>query len=242
MSKKITVAITLVVLLAIGLLTAAESERAARTRRTEGQQGRAGASRRRYSRPDPLSAEAEKKIMDVLDDLGENQRRGNMNVPLEDGQLLRMLVRSARARRVVEIGTSNGYSGIWICLALKSTGGRLITHEIDEGRAKLARENFKRAGVDDIVTLAEGDAHETIKKLEGSIDILFLDADKSGYMDYMEKLLPLVRPGGLILAHNTTNAGSDMQDYLKLVTTSPNLQTLFLHKDGRGMGATLKIR
>lgn len=242
MSKKITLAITLVVLLAVGYLAAAESGRATRTRGRQGQQGREGAGRRRYSRPDPLSAEAEKRIMAVLDDLDKNQRRGMMNVPVKDGQLIRMLTRSTRARRVVEIGTSNGYSGIWFCLALKSTGGRLITHEIDERRANLAKENFKRAGVDDIITLVEGDAHETIKKLEGPIDILFLDADKPGYIDYLEKLLPLVRPGGLILAHNTTNAGADMQDYLKAVTTNPDLQTLFLHKDVRGMGVTLKIR
>jgi len=242
MSRKITPAITAAVLLAAGFMAAQESGETSRTRARQGQEGRADAGGRRYSRPEPLSAEAEKKIMAVIDDLGKNQRRGTMNVPVEDGELLRLFARASRARRVVEIGTSNGYSGIWFCLALKSTGGRLITHEIDEGRAKLAKENFKRAGVDDIVTLVEGDAHETIKKLEGPIDILFLDADKSGYMDYMEKLLPLVRPGGLILAHNTTNAGADMQDYLKAVTTNPDLQTLFLHKNGRGMGVTLKIR
>jgi predicted O-methyltransferase YrrM len=242
MSKKITLTITLVMLLAAGYLVAQESGQTARTRGRQGRQGREGASRRRYSRPEPLSAEAEKKIMAVLDDLDKNQRRGMMNVPVNDGQLIRMLTRSARARRVVEIGTSNGYSGIWFCLALKSTGGKLITHEIDERRAKLAKENFKRAGVDDIVTLVEGDAHENVKKLEGPIDILFLDADKSGYMDYLKTLLPLVRPGGLILAHNTTNAGADMQDYLKAVTTNPDLQTLFLHTDGRGRGVTLKIR
>ena len=239
MSKKITLTITLIMLLAAGFLVAAESSRPARTR---GREGREASSRRRYSRPEPLSAEAEKKIMAVLDDLDKNQRRGMMNVPVKDGELIRMLTRSTRARRVVEIGTSNGYSGIWFCLALKSTGGKLITYEINERRANLAKDNFKRAGVDDIVTLVEGDAHENVKKLEGPIDILFLDADKSGYMDYLKKLLPLVRPGGLILAHNTTNAGSDMQDYLKAVTTNPDLQTLFLHKDGRGMGVTLKIR
>jgi caffeoyl-CoA O-methyltransferase len=242
MSRKITPAITAAVLLAAGFMAAQESGETSRAHTRQGQEGRADASGRRYSRPEPLSAEAEKKIMAVIDDLGKNQRRGTMNVPVEDGELLRLFAGASRARRVVEIGTSNGYSGIWFCLALKSTGGRLITHEIDEGRAKLAKENFKRAGVDDIVTLVEGDAHETIKKLEGPIDILFLDADKSGYMDYMGKLLPLVRPGGLILAHNTTNAGADMQDYLKAVTTNPDLQTLFLHKNGRGMGVTLKIR
>jgi len=241
MSKKITLSITAVVLLAaVGYLAAQESGR--RTDTEQSQQRRTGSGRRRYTRPEPLSAEAEKKILAVLEDMNKNQRRGMMNVPPEDGQLLRMLARTNRARRVVEIGTSNGYSGIWFALALKSTGGRLITHEIDAGRARLARQNFKRAGIDDLVTLVEGNAHETINNLEEPIDILFLDADKSGYMDYLEKLLPLVRPGGLILAHNTTNAGRDMEDYLKAVTTNPDLETLFLHKQSRGIGVTLKKR
>jgi len=189
----------------------------------------------------PISRADEQKILRVLDDMDENQRGGMMNVPLEDGRLLRLLVEATGARKVVEIGTSNGYSGIWICLALKSTGGSLITHEIDKERAALARENFKRAGVDDIVTIVMGDAHQTVSRLEGPIDIVFLDADKQGYIDYLRKLLPLVRPGGLILAHNT-NMRAPMRDYLQAVTRSADLETLFLHEDGAGMGVTLKKR
>ena len=179
---------------------------------------------------------------DVLADMHQNQRRGMMNVPPDDGRLLRLLVETAGAKRVVEIGTSNGYSGIWICQALRRTGGTLTTYEIDPGRAALARENFARAGVADLVTLVEGDAHEEITKLKGPIDVLFLDADKSGYRDYLEKLLPLIRPGGLILALNTTNAWADMQEYLQTVTGDPKLDTVFLHQELRGMGVTLKKR
>ncbi len=188
------------------------------------------------------NAQTEKHILSVLEDLHNSQRRGMMNVPPEDGRLLRLLTEAVGAKRVVEIGTSNGYSGIWFSLALLRTGGKLITHEIDAERAALARENFKRAGVDEIITLVEGDAHKEVTKLKDPIDILFLDADKSGYMDYLDKLLPLVRPGGLILAHNTTNAGDDMQDYIKAVTTNPDLETMFLHEQDRGMGVTLKKR
>jgi len=155
---------------------------------------------------------------------------------------LRLLTEAVGAKRVVEIGTSNGYSGIWICLALRKTGGKLITHEIDADRAALARKNFKQAGVDKIVTVVEGDAHKEVTKLTGPIDILFLDADKEGYIDYLEKLLPLVRPGGLILAHNTSNVRAPMEDYLEAVTTNPNLETIFLHEREQGMGVTLKKR
>jgi len=184
--------------------------------------------------------EQEKKILSVLDDMDKNQRRGMMNVPIEDGRLLRLLTEAVNAKNVVEIGTSNGYSGIWLCLALQSTGGKLTTYEIDAQRAALARENFKRAGVDKIVTLIEGDAHEEVTKLKEPIDVLFIDADKEGYIDYLKKLLPLVRPGGLILAHNIDMRGQ-LQDYVTAVTTKPELETVF-YRQGGGMGVTLKKR
>lgn len=192
------------------------------------------------TRPTPKT-DAEKKILTVLEDMYQNQSRGMMNVAPEDGRILRLLTEALGAKHVVEIGTSNGYSGIWFCLALRTTGGKLTTHEIDRSRASLARENFKRAGVDQIVTLVEGDAHETVKKLKEPIDVLFLDADKEGYFDYLNKLLPLVRPGGLILAHNTSMAGG-MQDYLKAITTSPDLETIFVRENAAGISVTLKKR
>jgi predicted O-methyltransferase YrrM len=184
----------------------------------------------------------EGRILDVLEDMAENQGRGMRNVPGEDGRLLRLLAEAADAKHVVEIGTSNGYSGIWFCLALRATGGKLTTYEIDAERAALARENFKRAGVDQLVTLVEGDAHEEVTKLQGPIDILFLDADKSGYIDYLEKLLPLLRPGGLVLAHNMNPAMADPK-YIEAITTTPGLETIFLNKSFRGgVGVTLKKR
>jgi len=204
--------------------------------------GRAGASSIESS-PIPKT-EAEKKILSVLDDMDKNQRRGMMNVPIEDGRLLRLLTEAVGAKHVVEIGTSNGYSGIWFCLALRKTGGKLTTYEIDARRASLARENFKRVGVDKLVTLIEGDAHEEVTKLKDPIDVLFLDADKEGYIDYLNKLLPLVRPGGLILAHNISmrgGRGSGIQDYVKAVTTNPDLETIF-YGQGGGISVTLKKR
>jgi len=185
--------------------------------------------------------DAEKKILAILEDMYQNQSRGMMNVAPEDGRILRLLTEAVGAKHVVEIGTSNGYSAIWFCLALRTTGGKLTTYEINRYRASLARENFKRAGVDQIVTLVEGDAHETVKNLKEPIDVLFLDADKEGYIDYFNKLLPLVRPGGLILAHNTSMAGG-MQDYLKAITTSPDLETTFVRENAAGIGVTLKKR
>jgi predicted O-methyltransferase YrrM len=182
----------------------------------------------------------EGRILAVLEDMAENQGRGMYNVPPEDGRLLRLLAETTDAKHVVEIGTSNGYSGIWFCLALRATGGRLTTYEIDAGRAALARENFRRAGVDPLVTLVEGDAHEEVTRLQGPIDILFLDADKDGYIDYLDKLLPLLRPGGLVLAHNMSPTMADPK-YIEAITSTPGLETIFLNKSFRGgVGVTLK--
>ncbi len=180
----------------------------------------------------------EEKILNVLDAIAQNDNSGLL-VPLEDGRLLRTFAESTGARNVVEIGTYNGYSALWFCLALRTTGGKLITHEIDPKNAAAARENIKKAGVENLVTVVEGDAHETVTRLKGPIDILFIDADKPGYADYLKKLLPLVRPGGVILAHNTTNTARQMPDYFEAVTTDPNLDTFFI-KEGVGVGVTLK--
>jgi caffeoyl-CoA O-methyltransferase len=188
------------------------------------------------------NSKSEKRILDVLDRMSRDEYNALLSVPPEDGRILRLLAETMDAKHVVEIGTSNGYATIWFCLALRTTGGKLTTFEIDHFRAALARENFRQAGVDKLVTLIEGDAHEKITQLKEPIDIVFIDADKSGYLDYLNKLLPLVRPGGLILAHNTTDVAEQMQDYLKAVTTNPKLETIFLHKEGSGIGVTLKKR
>jgi len=86
-----------------------------------------------------------------------------------------------------------------------------------------------------------GDAHETVKQLKQPIDLLFLDGDKSGYIDYLDKLLPLVRPGGLVVAHNMNPRQADPR-YLEAITTRPELETVFLHMQRAGVGVTMKKR
>jgi predicted O-methyltransferase YrrM len=183
--------------------------------------------------------QGEEKILKAIDEINRQQGR-MMNVPPVDGRLLRMVAESIGAKKVVEIGTSNGISAIWISLALRKTGGRLITHEIDPGRAALARKNFAAVGVEDLVTVVEGDAHKTVSALEGPIDMIFLDADKEGYLDYLKKLLPLVRPGGMVLAHNMTPRMAN-PEFVKAITTNPELETLYFTAGG-GMSMTLKKR
>ena len=113
------------------------------------------------SNPDkpPLPAGPdEQKILGLIEELARDDS-SNLMVPLEDGRLLRMLAESTGAKNVVEIGTYNGYSTLWFCLALRTTGGKITTHEISAKNIALARQNFKKAGVENLVTIVEGDAH-----------------------------------------------------------------------------------
>jgi caffeoyl-CoA O-methyltransferase len=185
----------------------------------------------------PLAhSEAEKRILATIDEV---VRKGELyaNVPAIDGRMLRVLTESTGAKQVLEIGTSTGLSGLWFLMALRTTGGRLTTLELDPQRAALARAHFKKAGVDALVTLIEGDAHQNIAQVKGPLDIVFIDAEKPGYVDYLNKTLPLVRPGGLILAHNV-----DMvPEYVKAVTANPALETVF-YMQGNQLAVTLKKR
>lgn len=92
-----------------------------------------------------------------------------------------------------------------------------------------------------MITLIEGDAHEEVTKLKEPIDVLFLDADKSGYLDYLNKLQDLVKPGGLIIAHNMRRPNPDPK-YIEAVTTNPELESVFLNMHAAGVGVTLKKR
>lgn len=183
----------------------------------------------------------EKAVLAVLDDMDANQRRDSRSVPEGDGRLLRILTESINAQHVVELGTSIGYSGIWFCLALEATGGKLMTFEIDEARAATARGNFKRAGVEDRLTLVMGDAHKNIAQVQGPVDIVFLDADKEGYLDYLNQLMPKLRPGGLVIAHNMNQRQADPR-FVEAITKNPDLETLFISAGASGIGVSLKKR
>jgi len=186
--------------------------------------------------PPIARTDAERKILSVLDHMMKDHQT-YLSVPPQDGAVLRWSAEVADARNIVEIGTSTGYSGLWFCLALQRTHGHLTTFEINHDRAMMARGHFQDAGVEQLVTIVEGDAHDQVAKLKAPIDVAFLDADKSGYLDYLRKVLPLVRPGGLILAHNVEM----VPDYIKAVTTNPDLETIF-YMQGGGLAVTLRKR
>jgi predicted O-methyltransferase YrrM len=183
--------------------------------------------------PSLAKNESEKKILSVLDDISEGPVVEEIH-----GRLLRIIAESARAKNVVEIGTGKGVSALWLCLGLKATGGKLITHEIDYNNILTARANFKRAGVENLVTVVEGDAHRTITQLKEPIDILFIDAE-GGNLEYLNQILPLVRPGGLILVDNMSKP-KPCPPFIRAITTNPNLETIFFNMRNTGISLILK--
>jgi predicted O-methyltransferase YrrM len=192
-----------------------------------------------YQKPAVARDDGEKRILEAIVEARKGQRYANVSEA--DGRLMRQLTEAVGAKRVVELGTSTGESGLWFSLALRKTGGKLYTHDIDAGRIAVARANFKKAGVEDLIEIVEGDAHETAVKNKEPIDVLFIDAEKDGYDRYLKELLPLVRPGGLILAHNMHFPPPNPR-YLEAVTTDPDLDTSFVLMDGPGLGITVKKR
>ncbi len=185
------------------------------------------------NQPPTARTDAEKRILAGLEEMS---KAGELHLAVDPdtGRMLRLLAEAAGAKNVVEIGTSTGYSSLWLSLALQGTGGKLTTFELDSGRAAQARKHFEQAGVSKAVTVVVGDAHRTVRDLKDPIDVLFLDADKEGYTSYLRTLLPLIRPGGLVAADNVEMA----EGYIKAVATDPELDTVFF---GR-LGVTLKKR
>ena len=166
-----------------------------------------------------------KRLLDEMDAKGYQF----WSVPRKDGEFLHFLVKAIRATNVLEVGTSHGFSAIWMGLALEETGGRLTTIEIDPERYNLARRNVGEAGLSQRVTLIRGDAHVEVPKLERPFDFVFLDADKEGQMDYFKKLYPKkLIPGGILAVHNAIQQASSMKDYLEMIRKHPDFDTVTL--------------
>ena len=143
------------------------------------------------------------RVSDPL--LQEIAREGqDRNLPLVDaevGALLRVLAMAVRATRILEIGTAIGYSGIWMAGALPE-GGMLLTMEVDDQRVREARDNFKRAGVAERVNVISGNARLLLAKVSGPFDLIFQDGDKLMYGPMLNRLVDLLRPGGLLVTDN----------------------------------------
>ncbi|MBI2949209.1 MAG: O-methyltransferase [Verrucomicrobia bacterium] len=163
--------------------------------------------------------------------LAELEAKGGnfLNVPKPDGEFLRLLIQATRAKSILELGTSHGYSAIWISLGLEETDGKMTTVEILSERIELAKKHLAQAGLAHRVTFKEGDAHKIVPTLEGPFDFVFLDADKDGLMDYFQKLYPKkILPGGLLAVHNAISRKEAMKGYLEMIRQHPDFDSVIV--------------
>jgi predicted O-methyltransferase YrrM len=178
-------------------------------------------------------------VTPILDEIRARDT-GMLAISEEDGRFLRVLVATRGTKRALEIGAASGYSGIWIGQGLRETGGRLISIEYDPVRAQEAAANIKRAGLSDVVQVIAGDAFQEIPKLEGTFDMIFLDAWKQDYKRFFELTFPRLNTGGVFLAHNVVNKREDMGDFLDAIATHPNGWSTIIAPSGEGMSLTYK--
>ena len=176
----------------------------------------------------------------------EREAQENM-VPIvepEVGQLLYWLALTHRSLKVLEIGTAIGYSTLWLAKAVLPQGGHITTMEINAPRAEAARKYFKKAGVEEEVDLIFGDARELLFELSGHYDFIFLDAAKGKYIEFLEKCVELLNPGGILVAEDVFMRGmvitgqidkrrnktavSRLRTYLELVMSHESLETVIL--------------
>jgi len=162
----------------------------------------------------------------------------DMNVPCRDGRFLHDLIVQNGYKRGLEIGSFTGYSGLWMGLALKKTGGTLVMIEYEASSGEEARKNILLAGLEAVIDARIADAFAEIPKIEGEFDFVFIDAGKPDYVKFLKLVRDRVVAGGAIIAHNVTNYARDMQDFLAAVQNDPGLETTFQELSAEGMSVS----
>ena len=156
----------------------------------------------------------------------EKTQKEFWNIPRKTGVLINMFIKMMNIKSVLEIGTSNGYSGLWIAKALKQTGGKLTTIEYYEKRQSVALEYFEKCGVADIVRPLQGSACDVIESLasDEKFDFVFIDANKREYVKYFELVKPHLTEKALIIADNITSHAEKVQTFIDAVDADNEFQ------------------
>lgn len=164
----------------------------------------------------------------------EKTQKDFWNIPRTTGILLNMFVKMMNAKSVLEVGTSNGYSGIWLAKALKETGGRLTTIEYYDKRQSIAVENFKKCGVMDVVRPLQGSACDILEAFDESekFDFVFIDANKREYVKYFELVKPHLTQKAMIVADNITSHAEKVQTFIDAVDSDKEFQYTIVEVPG----------
>lgn len=173
----------------------------------------------------------DKEIENKFTELEKTQKEF-WNIARETANFLNLLVKATNSKNILEIGTSNGYSAIWLALALKETKGRLTTIEFWDKRQNVAIENFKICGVEDIITTKLGSAFDIMQNLyeeNAKFDFIFIDANKSEYLKYFELSDKMLENGGIIVADNVLSHEEKVKPFVVAITENPNYQVEILN-------------
>jgi predicted O-methyltransferase YrrM len=173
-------------------------------------------------------------------DARETERsRRLLNITPDVGRFLSILIRVLGAREILELGTSNGYSTIWLAWAASATGGRVTTVDQAPHKVAMARENLARAGLAGRVTIREERILDVLPSVAGPVDFILLDADRPSYLAYLDPLLRLLRPGGLLATDNVVSHASEVTAFVARLRENPALQSVTLPV-GSGVELTYK--
>ena len=165
----------------------------------------------------------------------EAEETGAADVPMDDrmytlhpdsSQLLHIMIQASGSKRIVELGVAHGYSTIWLAHAARITGGRVTSLEINPRAIELASKNLDEAGLADYVDFVLGDARETLRSLEGPIDFMLFDCWEWLYVECLDLTVPLLRPGGLLVADNVTAGEPGVAEYLDALREHPLMETV----------------
>ena len=156
----------------------------------------------------------------------EKTQKDFWNIPRKTGILLNTFIKMMNIQNALEIGTSNGYSGLWLAKALKKTGGKLTTIEYYEKRQSIAIENFKKCSVNDIIKPLQGSACEILEALPDDeiFDFVFIDANKREYVKYFELVKPHLAQKALIRADNITSHAEKVQTFIDAIDADDEFQ------------------
>lgn len=180
-----------------------------------------------------------KRMLDELEVFGRTHD-SYYNISADTGEFFYILALISKAKNILEVGTSNGYSTIWLGEAAKQNKGKVTTIEISEHKVKMASENFRRAKLSSI-KIVHGDALEKIPKLKGKFDFLFLDAVKEDYINYFRLAYPKLRKNAVIVADNAVMFEKYMKDYLNHVRNRKNMRSVLV-PIGSGVEFSLKLK
>jgi predicted O-methyltransferase YrrM len=170
---------------------------------------------------------AELEQFGLANDRATTERpRRMLNITRDTGEFLAVLVRATLARRVLEIGTSNGYSTLWLASAARATGGSVTTVERSQDKVGLASANFARSGLAPFISLLHDDAGRVLERSpDGGVDLIFLDSERPEYPGWWPHLKRVLRPGGLLVADNATSHPEQMAPFVALVKADADFVT-----------------